>query len=148
MRLLRKLNRTVRTRARSHFLMTPAAERQVAGVAVTRRAWLRIKASSDARVRALFIQVEGALDLRGARSLLERLGQAAQAGYQRITIDVEGVQAVSRDVVTGFLAENKALLAEVAKCTRIVNLRGIFEALRQQLEDSEDLRLIEFAAGA
>ena len=147
MRLLRKLNRTVRARARQHFLMTPAANQQVAG-AVTRRAWLRTKAASDARMRALFIQVEGALDLRGARKLLERISQAVQAGYQRITIDVDGVQAVSREVVTGFLAENKVLLAEVAKCTRIVNLRGIFEALRQQLEDSEDLRLIEFAASA
>jgi hypothetical protein len=70
-----------------------------------------------------------------------------QAGYQRITI-VDRVQVWSREVVTGFLAENKVLLAELANCTLIVNLRGIFEALRQQLEDSEDLRLIEFAASA
>jgi len=148
MRLLRALNRTVRARARSRFLMTPSTDRVALQGAVTRRAWLRTKATSDARVRALFIQVEGALDLRGARALLERVGQAVQAGYQRITIDVDGVEAVSREVVTGFLAENKARLAEAAKCTRIVNLHGVFEALRQQLDDNEDLRLIEHAARA
>jgi hypothetical protein len=113
-----------------------------------RRAWLRTKAVSDARMRSLFIQVEGALDLRGARSLLKRVKQAVHAGYQMITIDVNGVEAVSREVVTGFLAKNKARLAEVAACTRIVNLRGLLEALRQQLDDSEDLRLIEYAASA
>jgi len=145
MRLLRKLNRTVRAKARSSFLMTPSPERTLPAPA-RRRAWLRTKAASDARMRALFIEVEGALDLRGARALLERVGQAVQAGYQRITIDVDGVEAVSKDVVSGFLADNKARLAEVAKCTRIVNLRGVFESLRQQLDDSEDLRLIEFAA--
>jgi hypothetical protein len=147
MHLLRKLNRTARARARSQFLLTLGPDRTpLAGP--TRRAWLRTKASSDARMRALFIRVEGALDLRGARRLLERLGQAVQAGYQRITIDVEGLEAVSPEVVTGFLAENRARLAEVAKCTRIANLRGVLEALRQQLDDSEDLRLIESAARA
>jgi len=30
----------------------------------------------------------------------------------------------------------------------ILNLRGLFEALRQQLDDNEDLRLIESAARA
>ena len=99
-------------------------------------------------MRELFIRVEGALDLRGARRLLERLGQAVQAGYQRITIDVDGVEAVSREVVTGFLAQNKARLAEIAKCTRVVNLSGVLDALREQIGDSEDLRLSEFAARA
>jgi len=146
MRLLRKLNRTVRAKARSSFLIAPGADASLAARVGRRRAWLRTKAASDARMRALFIEVEGALDLRGARALLERVGQAVQAGYQRITIDVDGVEAVSREVVSGFLAANKGRLAEVAKCTRIVNLRGLFEALRQQLEDSEDLRLIEYAA--
>lgn len=148
MRLLRKLNRTVRARARTHYLTTPGTARASLAGAVRRRALLRIKATSDARMRALFIQLEGALDLRGARRLLERLSQAVQAGYQRITIDVDGVEAVSREVVTGFLAQNKARLAEVAKCTRVVNLRGVLEALRQQIGDSEDLRLIEVAAQA
>jgi hypothetical protein len=148
MRLLRKLNRTVRAKARSSFVITPSGAGPALEKAASRRAWLRTKAASDARMRALFIQVEGALDLRGARALLERVGQAVQAGYQRITIDVVGVEAVSKDVVTGFLAENRTRLAEVAKCTRIVNLRGLFEALRQQVGDNEDLRLIEFAARA
>ena len=148
MRLLRKLNRTARARARSQFVMTLGADRAALGGAVTRRALLRTRATSDARMRALFIRVEGALDLRGARRLLERLGQAVQAGYQRITIDVDGVEAVSREVVTGFLAQNKARLAEIAKCTRVVNLSGVLDALRQQIGDSEDLRLIEFAARA
>jgi anti-anti-sigma regulatory factor len=147
MRLLRKLNRTARAKARSQFLITLGSDRELLPSGVTRRAWLRTKATSDARMRALFIQVEGALDLRGARRLLERLGQAMQAGYQRITIDVDGVEAVSREVVTGFLAQNKTRLAEIAKCTRVVNLRGVLDALRQQIGDSEDLRLIEFAAG-
>jgi hypothetical protein len=148
MRLLRKLNRTARARARSQFVMTLGADRAPLGGAVTRRAWLRTKATSDARMRALFIRVEGALDVRGARRLLERLGQAVQAGYQRITIDVDGVEAVSREVVSGFLAQNKARLAEIAKCTRVVNLSGVLDALREQIGDSEDLRLIEFAARA
>lgn len=148
MRLLRKLNRTARARARSQFVLTLGSDRAPLGGAVTRRAWLRTKATSDARMRALFIRVEGALDLRGARRLLERLGQAVQAGYQRITIDVDGVEAVSREVVTGFLAQNKARLAEIAKCTRVVNLGGVLDALRQQIGDSEDLRLIESAARA
>jgi len=146
MALLRKLNRTMRARARAPYLHTLVDRAPAPGA--TRRALLRTKAASDARMRALVIQVEGALDLRGARALLDRVTQAVQAGYQRITIDVVGVEAVSREVVTGFLAENKARLAEVAQWTRIVNLRGLLDALRQQLEDSEDLRLIEYAAGA
>lgn len=148
MRLLRKLNRTARAKARSPFLPTLGTDRTAFAGGVSRRAWLRTKATSDARVRALFIQVEGALDLRGARRLLERLSQAVQAGYQRITIDVDGVEAVSPEVVTGFLAQNKARLAEIAKCTRIVNLRGVLDALRAQIGDCEDLRLIESAARA
>jgi hypothetical protein len=148
MQLLRALNRTVRARARSPYLMTLSGPYGMPPGAVARRAWLRTKAVSDARMRSLFIQVEGALDLRGARSLLKRVKQAVHAGYQMITIDVNGVEAVSREVVTGFLAKNKARLAEVAACTRIVNLRGLLEALRQQLDDSEDLRLIEYAASA
>jgi anti-anti-sigma regulatory factor len=148
MRLLRKLNRTARAKARASYLLRFENDRPVLDGAAARRAWLRTKAASDARMRSLLIQVEGVLDLRGARKLLERVSQAVQAGYQRITIDVDGVEAVSRDVVTGFLAQNKARLAEVAKCTRIVNLRGLLESLRRQLEDSEDLQLIEFAARA
>lgn len=146
MRLLRKLNRTARAKARTSYLLRFGSDRQALGGATARRAWLRTKAASDGRMRALFIQVEGVLDLRNARKLLERVTQAVQAGYQRITIDVDGVEAVSRDVVTGFLAQNRARLAEVAKCTRIVNLRGLLESLRQQVEDCEDLRLMEFAA--
>jgi anti-anti-sigma regulatory factor len=146
MALLRALNRTVRARARAPYLHTVPGRTTAPGV--TRRAWLRTKAASDARMRALVIQVEGALDLRGARALLDRVAQAVQAGYQRITIDVIGVEAVSREVVTGFLAQNKARLAEVGQWTRVVNLVGLLEALRQQLEDSEDLRLIEYAARA
>jgi hypothetical protein len=146
MALLRALNRTMRARARAPYLHTLPG--RATAHRLTRRAWLRTKAASDARMRALFIQVEGALDLRGARALLDRVSQAVQAGYQRITIDVVGVEAVSREVVTGFLAENKARLAEVAQWTRVVNLVGLLEALRQQLEDSEDLRLIESAARA
>lgn len=148
MALLRELNRTVRARARTTYLRTFAAADGAVPAGITRRAWLRTKAASDARMRALVIQVEGALDLRGARSLLDRVTQAVQAGYQRITIDVIGLEAVSREVVTGFLAENKARLAEVAQWTRVVNLRGLLEALRQQIGDSEDLRLIEYAASA
>jgi len=146
MRLLRRLNRTARAKARSQFLLTLGDDRAPHAGPATRRAWLRTRATSDARVRALFIRVEGALDLRGARRLLERLGQAVQAGYQRITIDVDGVEAVAREVVTGFLAQNEARLAEIAKCTRVVNLSGVLAALREQLGDSADLRLIEFAA--
>jgi hypothetical protein len=148
MRLLRKLNRTARAKARSQFLTLLGNQGEALPAGVKRRSLLRVKATSDARMRALFIQIEGALDLRGARRLLERLGQAVQAGYQRITIDVDGVEAVSREVVTGFLAQNEARLAEIAKCTRVVNLRGVLDALREQIGDSEDLRLIEFAARA
>lgn len=148
MALLRELNRTVRARARTTYLRTFAPADGAAPAGLTRRAWLRTKAASDARMRALVIQLEGALDLRGARSLLDRVTQAVQAGYQRITIDVKGLEAVSCEVVTGFLAENKARLAEVAQWTRVENLRGMLEALRQQIGDSEDLRLIEYAASA
>ncbi|HEY8517816.1 MAG TPA: hypothetical protein VIS07_20085 [Candidatus Binatia bacterium] len=148
MQLLRALNRTRRARARSPYVVTPAGQQALPEGSIARRAWLRTKAVSDERMRSLFIQVEGALDLRGARALLKRVKQAVQAGYQRITIDVNGVEAVSREVVTGFLVKNKERLAEVAACTRVVNLRGVLEALRQQLGDTEDLRLIEYAARA
>lgn len=80
MRLLRRLNRTARAKARSQFLPTLGGDRAPHAGPATRRAWLRTRATGDARVRALFIRVAGALDLRGARRLLERLGQAVQAG--------------------------------------------------------------------
>jgi len=41
------------------------------------------------------------------------------------------VEAVSREVVTGFLAHNETRLAEIAKCTRVVNLSGVLAALRE-----------------
>jgi hypothetical protein len=85
--------------------------------------------------------------LRGARRLLERVGDALQAGFQRVTIDVRGLEAVSAEVLTRFLEENRARLLELSQWTRIENLRGLIDALREQIGDTENLRLLEAAAG-
>lgn len=144
MQLLRALNRTARARA-DRFLGTSLVPRSAR---LPRRAWLRTKAASDARLRALVIQVEGALDLRGTRGLLKRVGEALQAGYQRVTIDVHGVEAVSLEVVTRLLTENAARLREAAGRVRVENMRGKLEALRAQLGDLEILRVLESAVAA
>jgi hypothetical protein len=146
MQLLRALNRTARARARRFLAISASAGG--GPLAAPRRAWLRTKAASDARLRSLVIHVEGALDLRGARSISKRVRQALAAGYQRVTIDVHGIEAVSPEVVTRFLAENRARLAEAAGRVRIENLRGKLEALRSQLGDLEGLRLLESATSA
>ena len=148
MELLRSLNRTVRARARSRFLTLLARDRYPFPAQALRGAWLHTKAASDERVRALFIEVEGALDLRGARSLLNRVAQAAQAGYQRIVIDVRGLEAVSLDVLTRFVDENRARFREMADRTRLVNLRVAIDALRKQVGDLPSLHLLEVAAAA
>jgi len=147
MELLRSLNRTVRARARSRFVTVLRTDRRSPAQAI-RGAWLRTRAASDERVRSLVIEVEGALDLRGARSLLKRVGQALQAGYQRIVIDVRGLEAVSLDVLTGFIEENRSRLREVASRTRLVNLGNVIETLRQQAGDLPNLHLLEQAAAA
>src|SRR5581483_2005306 len=133
MHLLRRLNRTARARARSFLGTSVSAGAET--LAMPRRAWLRTKAASDAGLRSLVIHVEGALDLRGARALLARVREALAAGYQRVTIDVRGIDAVSPEVVTRFLAENRNRLLEAAGRVRIENLRGKLEALRRQLGD-------------
>jgi hypothetical protein len=141
MHLLRLLNRTERTRGRAHLLATFATP----GPASDRRRVLRLRATANEQTALLFIAVGGALDIRGARALLERVYQALQAGFQRITIDFAGLEWVAPDVVTRFLGENRARLGELARSTQIENLHGIARALRQQLGDVEGIRLIESA---
>jgi hypothetical protein len=107
---------------------------------------LRVRATANERLAALFIAVEGALDIRGAHALLEQVRQALQAGFQRITIDFGGLEWVSADVVTRFLEENRLRLGELSRWIRLENLHGVAHALRRQLGDVEGIRLIESAA--
>jgi hypothetical protein len=143
MHLLRRLNRTKRARRADEMLSIHAA-----GAAPAEKhggGWLRTHAWSDSRFGALFIRVEGSLDLRGARRLLRRVRQASAAGFKRVTIDFGGVDWVAPDVVTRFLAENRARLHELGRYTRIENLTSAVDALRLQLGDCEGLRLLEQA---
>jgi hypothetical protein len=142
MELLRSLNRTSRTRGRARLLSTaPTGEPLPEG-----RGVLRLRATANEQTSLLFIAVDGALDVRGARALLERVRQALQAGFQRITIDFAGLEWVATDVVTRFLGDNRARLGELARWTRLENVQGAARALRQQLGDLEGIRLIESAA--
>jgi hypothetical protein len=143
MSLLRTLNRTARSRAR-RFLLTSAATRERLANG-RRRTWLRTRAASDARLSAFVIQIEGALDLRGARRLVRGVRRALRAGYERVTIDVRGIDAVSVDVVTRFVEQNRARLAEASGRVRIENLREKLTAVRAQIGDHEGLRLLESA---
>jgi hypothetical protein len=142
MNLLRSLNRTKRTGQRRKLLAaadplpTPSPRNRI----------LRIRATANERLAALFIAVEGTLDVRGAHALLEQVRAALQAGFQRITIDVGGLEWVSADVVTRFVAENRLRLGELSRWIRLENLQGVAHALRRQLGDVEGIRLIESAA--
>jgi anti-anti-sigma regulatory factor len=146
MRLLRLLNRNRRARRATRMLSTlehtvlapPAA-------AAPARPWLRTRAWSNGRLGTLFIRVEGSLDLAGARSLLRQVRQACAAGFAGVTIDFHGLESVSHDVVTRFLAENRARLLELASFARLCNLRGVVESLRSQLGDTESIRWLESA---
>jgi hypothetical protein len=142
MNLLRSLNRTKRTRQRGKLLAT--AEPSATPPSQNRS--LRIRATANERLAALFIAVEGALDVRGAHALLEQVREALQAGFQRITIDFGGLEWVSADVVTRFVAENRLRLGELSRWIRLENLNGVAHALRRQLGDVEGIRLIESAA--
>lgn len=142
MHLLRLLNRTKRARPRGRLLSTLPGDPVPERPADT----LRVRATSNERLAALFIAVEGALDVAGARALLQQVRKALHAGYQRITIDFQGLEWVSTDVVTRFLAENRARFSELARWTRLQNLHGVANALRRQLGDVEGIRLIEVAA--
>jgi hypothetical protein len=142
MHLLRSLNRTARTRGRARLLPTLASGEPVAG----ERPVLRFRATADERTALLFIAVDGALDVRGARALLDRVREALQAGFQRITIDFAGLEWVAQDVVTRFLGENRARLGDLARWIRLENLHGVARALRSHLGDIEVIRLIESVA--
>jgi hypothetical protein len=144
MHLLRRLNRTHRTHRRAQLLPTLAAPESLGD----RPRVLRLRATANEQTALLFIAVDGALDLRGARALLERVRQALQAGFQRITIDFAGLEWVASDVVTRFVGENRARLGELARWIQLENLQGVALALRQQLGDVEAIRLIESAADA
>jgi hypothetical protein len=143
MHLLRSLNRTARTGRRARLLPTLAGGEPPPG---RRRRMLRLRATADERTALLFIAVDGALDVRGARALLERVREALQAGFQRVTIDFAGLEWVAQDVVTRFLGENRARLGELARWIQLENLQGVVRMLRQQLGDVEGVRLIESVA--
>jgi len=145
MDLLRRLNRTKRARSAAHMLAAQLAEAAAAPAEAARRGWLRTHAWSDSHIGALFIRVEGTLDVRGARRLLRRVRQASEAGFRRVTIDFGGLEWVAPDVVTHFLEENRTRFRELAQSTRIVNLASVVESLRRQLGDCEGLRLLEQA---
>ncbi len=138
MDVLARLNRTLRARASAALLPAePLNETRTA----TRR--LQIRASADAALQALSIRLEGTLDARGARRLMKRLREAASVGYSSITIDVREVHWVSPEIFGRFLEKNRERLSELAVTTRIINLKSKLAALREQLGDSEMLRLLE-----
>ncbi len=145
MSLLRRLDRSERARPRGRLLPTLPGTPPGPVPPPARRLRLRLRAAANERLAALFIAVEGALDARGARVLLARVRQALEAGYERVTIDFGGLEWVSADVVTRFLEENRARLAEIGRWTRLENVRGALEAVRAQLGEIEGLRLIELA---
>ena len=90
----------------------------------------------------------GSLDLRGARKLLERVGEALQSGFVEITIDFAGLEWVSLDVINRFVEENQTRFLAMASHARLVNLQTTIDALRQQLGDTEAVQLLAAAAPA
>lgn len=138
MNLLRSLNRTKRTGQRQKLLATAEPV-----PALPQNRILRVRATANERLAALFIAVEGTLDVHGAHTLLEQVRTALQAGFQRITIDLGGLEWVSAEVVTRFVADNRSRLGELSRWIRLENLHGIANALRRQLGDVEGIRIIE-----
>jgi anti-anti-sigma regulatory factor len=142
MEMLRRLNRTRRTGARRPLLGLSAAT----GVNFRpARDWLHIHAATDSTRRTLQVAVEGTLDLRSARKLLDRIGEALKSGVDQVTIDFSGLEWVSSDVMTRFIEENRDRFAAMAGRARLINLGGTVEALRRQLGDAEGVRLLALA---
>ncbi|MFP6662707.1 MAG: hypothetical protein VCC00_00725 [Deltaproteobacteria bacterium] len=145
MEMLRRLNRTRRTGARRPLLGLSAA----AGVNFRpARDWLHIHAATDSTKRTLEVAIAGTLDLRSARKLLDRIGEALKSGVDQVTIDFQGLEWVSVDVMTRFIEENRDRFAAMAGRARLVNLAGTVEALRRQLGDAEGVRLLALAIPA
>ena len=145
MELLRLLNRTRRTGIRRPMLALSEGH----GIQIRpQRAWLHVRAASDSTMKTLQVAVAGSLDLRGARKLLDRIGEALRSGVDHVTIDFEGLEWVSADVVTHFIEENVDRFRAMASQARLVNVQSMITNLRRQLGDAEGIRLLEAAVPA
>jgi len=143
MQMLRALNRR-RKASRSQPMLPVAPDL----ASEPRRAWLEVRAASNSTRQTLEVAVAGSLDLRGARKLLERVGEALQSGFVEITIDFAGLEWVSLDVINRFVEENQTRFLAMASHARLVNLQTTIDALRQQLGDTEAVQLLAAAAPA
>ena len=143
MQMLRGLNRR-RKASRSQAMLPVAPDL----APQPRRAWLEVRAASDSSMQTLEVSVAGTLDLRGARRLLNRVGEALQSGFVEVTIDFSGLEWVSLDVINRFVKENQARFRAMASQARLLNLQTTVEALRRQLGDTEAVRLLAAATPA
>lgn len=145
MEALRLLNRTRRTGVRRPMLALSEGH----GIQIRpERALLHVRAASDSTMKTLQVAVAGSLDLRGARKLLDRIAEALRSGVEHVTIDFEGLEWVSADVVTQFIEENRDRFRAMASQARLVNLQDVVANLRRQLGDAESVRLLEAALPA
>lgn len=143
MHMLRALNRRRKTSRNQPMLPVAPDLRQP-----PRGAWLEVRAASNSTLRTLEVAVAGTLDLRGARKLLERVGEALQSEFIQVTIDFSGLEWVSLDVINRFIKENQSRFLAMANQAKLVNLQSTVEALRQQLGDTEAVQLLAAAAPA
>jgi len=143
MQILCALNRRRKTSRRQAMLpVAPDLQQQPP------KAWLEVRAASDSTLRTLDVAVAGTLDLRGARKLLERVGEALQSGFVHVTIDFSGLEWVSLEVINRFVEENQVRFRAMANQAKLVNLQSTVDALRQQLGDTEAVQLLAAAAPA
>lgn len=143
MQILRALNRR-RKASRSQPLLPVAPDL----AQQPHRAWLEVRAASDSTLRTLEVAVAGTLDLRGARKLLERVGDALKSGFVQVTIDFSGLEWVSLDVINRFIEENQTHFRAMASQAKLVNLQTTVEALRRQLGNTAAVQLLAAAAPA
>jgi anti-anti-sigma regulatory factor len=85
--------------------------------------YLRVRATSDQRIRSLVIHLEGAMDLQATHAFLSRMMLAIQLGLSRVVIDFSGITHLSPRAIHHLLSENLGKVA-ASQCTvQFVNLK-------------------------
>lgn len=85
--------------------------------------YLRIRATSDQRLRSLVIHLEGAMDLQAARAFLSRMMLAMQLGMSRVVIDFSGITHLSPRAIHHLLSENLGKVASSQCTVQFINLK-------------------------
>ncbi len=87
------------------------------------REYLRIRATSNQRIRSMVIRLEGSMDLQAAQAFLSRMMLAIQSGLPRVVIDFKGITHLSPRAIQHLLSESYDWITKSQCTVQFINLK-------------------------